>query len=102
MKLEGNPGLTIGVLGLGSLQIVNMYMNAAPSLDTLRHRGQDDNRARQELLDADLLVGGLAAGILGLAYWTTGSVIPVLIIGGILTLTMGWYHLILASPTVPD
>lgn len=99
MNIAANPGLTVGVLGLGTIQVIGLYINTAPKLSDLRSQDPGNIVGRQDLLDADLLIGTSTALLAILASWVTHSPAPLLILLSGLGLVMYWYHSVLNAPS---
>lgn len=98
MDVSQSPGLVVGVLGLGMLQIVSLYEGTAPSVKELRESPVGDVTNREALMDADILVGGATAIVIIVATVATKSSLPLLLFGGGLAFVSFWHHLVLNTP----
>lgn len=94
------PQLLVGVFGLGMLQIVSLYENTAPTLQEVRSMQQGDVVGRQQLLDANLIVGSVTLLVSITASYATGSWLPFLMFFGAFVMVAGWRQLVLYSPGV--
>lgn len=99
MKLADSPSLFVGVLGLGFIQVVGLYESTGPDLATLRTKPQGDDAARQELLDADILVGFTTAVVAVSASFVMNSAWPMVWLFGGFCAVSAWHHLVLNSPS---
>lgn len=90
-----------GLVGVALWQLAEAYRGHAPGLGELRRADRDCVDHRQRLLDADLLVGGLAILAGGAASWLTKSWWPILIVGAAFAWVSGFHHLVMGSLT-PD
>ena len=81
-------------------EVVRCYTSNAPSLSDLRDSAYEV-QSRQKLLDADMMVGGVAlmAGVA--ASWLSRSWIPFVLVAGVFAYTSGYHHLVLKGST-PD
>ena len=95
MDVTQSPAFMVGVLGLGTLQIVSLYTSTAPSLQELRDAEPGDDRARQQLMDANIIVGTTTLIIAAMAAAVLNSGWPLLLFVGGLGLVMLWHHLVL-------
>lgn len=104
MNVEGSPSVFIGLLGFGALNVISLYTGTAPKLRDIRGRDstEDADVGRQQLLDADIIVGGAAALIAIASSAVLKSVWPMVFLLGGFVLVSGWYHLVLNSPSVKD
>jgi len=94
------PAVASAVIGAAGFQLVQMWNNNAPSLNDLRNAPPGDTTAKQDLYDADLLVGGLAV-ILGVTFAVLAkdftALVVMLTIFGTLSL---WHHMVLNAHPV--
>jgi len=86
---------TATVIGLAGFQLLQAWNANAPSLAELRSAPPGDVSVKQKLMDADLMVGGLAV-ILGvtfavLSHDSTALLVMIVIFG----LVSGWHHSVL-------
>lgn len=93
------PFAAAAVVGVALWEMTRAYQRSAPPLAELRRADRDDVDTRQRLLDADLLVGGLALLAGGTASWLTRSVVPVAIVAAALAWVSGWHHAVMGSIT---
>lgn len=100
MDIEQSPGLMVGVLGLGMLQIVSLYQQTAPSLQELRAAPVGDDSARQQLMDANIIVGATVAVVTIMSAYFTGSVWPIVFFGGGLAMVALWHNLVLYGEVI--
>lgn len=92
-----SPQLIVGVFGLGALQLASLYEQAAPSLQEMREMEVGDDKGRQHLMDANILIGSYALIISAVAYYATGSVMALLLFTGIVSLAAFWRYMVLYS-----
>lgn len=90
-----------GLVGVALWQLAGAYRDAAPSLGELRRADRDCVDHRQRLLDADLMVGGLALLAGSAASWLMRSWVPLAIVATGFAWVSGWHHLVMSSLT-PD
>lgn len=98
--LDDKSIASLGLAGVVVWQVHSAYSSTAPSLADLRDSHRDTTASRQALLDCDVLVGGLTFAAGGLAWWATGSVVPMLLIAASFLAVAGYYHVVLHGPTV--
>jgi hypothetical protein len=79
------------------MQIVSLFEATAPSLQDLRSEPEGSTKGRQELMDADIVVGGIVALVAVAATYATASVLPVIMFGGAFAIVSLWHHLVLNS-----
>lgn len=99
-RLEIDAAIAISAFAM--YQMSTQYTSIAPKLSELRDSDSDSLSRRQQLLDADLLVGGIAilAGIT--ASVLSRSFVP------LVTALIGfgwlsyWHHAVQAAPPVSD
>jgi hypothetical protein len=89
------------IVGMAIWEIAKTYNNNAPSLSSLRN-APFDTASRQQLLDADMMVGGLAflAGVTG--SWLAKSWIPLLVVVAAFAWMCCYHHMVLKGPTCND
>jgi hypothetical protein len=95
------PAAAAGLVGVALWQLAGFYRDTAPPLGELRRADPDEVDHRQRLLDADLMVGGLALLAGGAASWLMRSWIPIVIVALGFAWVSGWHHLVMGSLT-PD
>lgn len=95
------PVAAAGLVGVALWQLAEAYRETAPKLGELRRADRDCVDHRQRLLDADLLVGGLALLAGGAASWLTRSWVPIVIVAAGYAWVSCWHHLVMGSLT-PD
>lgn len=61
-----DEGAAIAVISFSVLEVFRMYQSTAPKLADVRAAKKDDWKVSQQLLDADVMTGGLVV-IMGLA-----------------------------------
>lgn len=85
----------VAVIGFAGYQLVNLWNQNAPSLAECRGADSDDATIRQQLYDADYLVGGLAI-TLGVTFAVltkdATALYVMLVIFGALAM---WFHSVL-------
>jgi hypothetical protein len=92
-----NPILSLAVMG-GVVATVQLYNDTAPSLQGLRSRPPNDTTGRQQLLDADLLVGSTVFVAGAFASWGVSSYVPFIALMMVFLITSYWHHAVLNSP----
>lgn len=98
--MAGNPHspiLSLAVMG-GVVATVQLYNDTAPSLQGLRSRPPNDPTGRQQLLDADLLVGTTVLIAGAFASWGVSSWVPLLALMIVFAVSSIWHHAVLNSP----
>lgn len=95
------PVAAAGLVGVALWQLAEAYRDTAPPLGDLRRADRDCVDHRQRLLDADLMVGGLALLAGSAASWLMRSWIPLVIVALGFVWVSGWHHLVMGSVT-PD
>lgn len=90
--------LATGVAGFAGYEFFKHYTSVAPSLAELRDAHGTDLDSRQKLLDADLMVGGLALLVGATASSLSKSWLPLLGTVVALCYVSGWHHWVLSSP----
>jgi hypothetical protein len=90
-----------GIVGLSFVQLFGMYRDTAPKLTDVRQAPAGDYSTRQMILDADILVGGLAVGIGVVMTLLTHNVYPAILMLAGFTMVSVYYHAVCnsASPT---
>lgn len=94
-------GIGISVAGFALWEMHERYSKVAPKMSDLRAAGGQDVGAKQQLLDADCMVGGLALLAGGTASWLSKSWIPLLVVMVGFAWTSYYYHGVQSGPT-PD
>lgn len=89
------PEVATAVIGLAGFELLKAWNNAAPSLAQMRECEPGNVTMKQQLIDADFMVGGLAV-ILGVSYAlishdVTALVVMLVIFGSV----SFWYHSVL-------
>ena len=98
--IGGNVLGAAALTSFGVWQIYDAYTKTAPKLTDLRESGNETTE-RQQLLDTDMMVGGVAVLAGATASWLSKNVMPLLIIL-VSFVWLSWYHhLVLKGPT-PD
>lgn len=90
-----SPNLIVGVFGLGAIQLASLYEATAPSLKEMRGSDPDSIIAKQQLLDANIIVGSFTLVLAGLAYYATKQVTPPLLFIGAVGGAMVWRYMVL-------
>lgn len=86
-------GLT--VVGIAGFQLLQAWNNNAPSLAECRSAPAGDPTTKQQLIDADILVGS-AALILGVSVaYMTGDKTALAVMAALFGTTALWHHLVL-------
>lgn len=88
------------VLGLAGFEMYRSYRECAPSLAELRASDPDDIVMRQQLLDADIMIGGIAV-TLGVAFAVLshdGTALAVMLV--IFGLVSFWHRQVLTAGKV--
>lgn len=96
MKLY-EPSAATAVVGLAVFQLWTAWTNNAPSLAEAREAEPGDASVRQKLIDADLLVGGLAVmvgAVLAVMTRDMTALLLMLVVFGCLSM---WHHAVLAA-----
>lgn len=91
------PTAATAVVGLAAFQLWNAWNSNAPSLAEARVAQPGDDSVRQRLMDADLLVGGLAViigTVLSVMTRDMTALLIMLIVFGALSM---WHHSVLAA-----
>lgn len=91
------PATASAVVGLCAFQLWQAWNANAPSLADAREAAPDDVTIRQKLMDADLLVGGLAFIIGTVVSVMTRDITALLIIMIVFGSVSGWHHAVLAA-----
>lgn len=79
-------------MGLAGFELWKAWGDAAPSLAELRSATAADTDVHQQLLDAEMTVGSLAA-IVGIAMWyLTGDPTVLLLLGVTVAALAYWYN----------
>lgn len=97
MKADPQTALGVSLLALGVIQVSEFYQHVAPSLQDVRAMEPGDDVGRQQLLDADIIVGTTVTVAAIAACLLTDSYIPFVALFGAFVVHSGWRHLILAS-----
>lgn len=94
-KVRAEEAGLVGLVGFAVWQLHNAYTDMAPDLHALREANGDDVKPRQQLLDTDVCVGGIAllAGVA--ASWLMRSPVPILLMGLAFVLVSGYHHAVL-------
>jgi len=93
------PVAAAALVGVALWELCRAYRETAPPLADLRNAHRDCVEHRQRLLDADLMVGGLALLAGATASWLTRSWVPLSIVVIGFAWVSGWHHLVLGSLT---
>lgn len=93
------PIAAAGLIGVALWQMSEAYRETAPPLTDLRRSDPDCVDHRQRLLDADILVGGLALIAGTAASWLMRSWVPILLVSAGYAWVAGWHHLVMGSIT---
>lgn len=101
MAVEGNVLGAAALTSFGVWEIYKAYTGSAPKISALRESGNDVLES-QQLLDADIMVGGVAflAGVT--ASWLSKSSLPLVIIMVTFLWLCLYHHLVLKGPTTGD
>lgn len=99
MNIEQSPTIMVGILGLGMLQIIGLYEQTAPSLQELRSAPPFDDTARQQLMDANIIVGVTTVVVAAMATIVTQSVWPLVFYLGGLGMVALWHYLVMTGET---
>ena len=89
-RLESATAATL--IGVAGFQMLQAWNNNAPSLADIRNAHPGDDSVRQQLYDADYMVGGVAL-VLGVAFAIltgdmTAMLVMLIIFGGV----SFWHH----------
>lgn len=95
------PLAAAALVSVALWDLARAYRETAPPLGELRRADRDDVDHRQRLLDADLMVGGLALLAGATASWLTRSIIPGAIVAAGFVWVSYWHHAVMGSLT-PD
>lgn len=97
-KLE--PTAAVAVIGFATFELIKLWNDSTPSLKESRNAGRDDVAIRQQVFDADVLVGTLSV-IIGVAYAVLTKDMTALIILLVMFGALSFYHhyLLNAEPT---
>ncbi len=86
------PEIAASVLGVAAFELIRTWHDVAPELSELRGSEAGDLSMKQRLLDADILVGGVAL-VLGTAFAVlTRDITAMIIMLIIFALMSFWYH----------
>lgn len=100
--MKENTVVSVALVGFALWETANAYGQFAPSLSDMREAKGFDVCSRQQLLDCDVMVGGIAFMAGGLASWLSRSWLPLLVtIAGFLWIS-GYHHLVLRGPTTDE
>lgn len=95
-----DEAVAISVISVSGFQLLQAWNNNAPSLATIRSAHRDDPTVRQQLYDADFMVGGIAL-ILGISFailtHDNTALIVMLLIFGVVSL---WHHSVLNAQPI--
>lgn len=90
----------LGVIGLSTFQLAQLWTDHAPALSAVRNAGGNDLAVAQQLMDAEFLVGGFVV-LIGAAFIVlTGDWIPLVLLGLAFGALVGWYHQVLTAHAV--
>lgn len=90
----------IAVIGVAGFQLLQAWNTNAPSLAELRNHVPGDVSAKQKLIDADFMVGGLAI-VLGISYAIlTHDLTALLVMLAIFGSVAVWHHAVLAAENI--
>lgn len=92
-----DPSVATGIVGLAAFQLWSAWNSSAPSLADAREAAPGDVSVKQKLMDADILVGGLAVivgGVLAVMTHDVTALILMLVVFGALSV---WHHMVLAA-----
>lgn len=96
--MDGKEVAASAILLVAVWEVAKAYRETAPSLEDLRENSAHDLSERQQLLDADMTVGGVAVIASVVLRFLSGSYVP----GLIVLVTFGWlslyYHLVQKGP----
>ena len=92
-----SPQVMVGLFGLGALQLAGLYEQTAPTLQEMRGMEPGNDVGRQQLLDANIIVGSFAVLLSLIAYHATGSVLPLVFFVGTVAMAASWRYMILYS-----
>lgn len=91
------PEVAAAVIGMAGFQLIQVWNANAPTLADMRNAQPDDVSMRQQLMDADFLVGGLAL-ILGVSFAVAAKdYTALLVMLGIFGSLSLWYHMVLGA-----
>lgn len=93
---EKNPVLALAVTA-GILSTAQIYGQYAPSLKELRTRDVGDTTGRQELMDADILVGSIAIVAGSFVSWAVHDIGPLIVLLFTFSVISYWHHMVLNS-----
>jgi len=93
---EPNQIMALTVMG-GILAVPSAYGSLGPSLQGLRSRDTSDVTGRQQLMDADIIVGGTAALAGTLTSLISHSWYPLVALFGTFLIVSAWHHIVLNS-----
>lgn len=97
-RLENATAAT--VIGVAGFQLAQLWNNNAPSLSDIRNAHSSDLTIKQQLLDADVMVGGIAI-ILGVTFAIlTGDMTALLVMLAIFGSMSLWHHSVLNAQPV--
>lgn len=93
-------GASTALVGAGIFTIHSHYRDHAGSLSDCRNASPDDPHARQRVLDADVLTGGLVVLVGGSLSYLTKSPLPLALAVAGFVLIAGYYHGALNGPAL--
>lgn len=85
----------VGLVGFAVWQLHEAYTDMAPDLHALRECDPFDLRPRQQLMDTDVCVGGIALLAGGAASWLMRSPLPLALMALAFVLVSGYHHAVL-------
>lgn len=92
-------GEAVALTGFAVWQLMSAYTDMAPSLGDLRSLDGTSTEPRQQLLDADMCVGGLALAAGLSATWLSKSWVPLALVLGTFAWVSYYHHAALRGPT---
>jgi hypothetical protein len=92
-----SKGLALTVVSISGFQLMNLWNSNAPSLAELRVADPNNKEIRQQLVDAEIMVGGTALLLGGSVSLMTHDNTALVIMATLFGSVAIWHHLVLRS-----
>ena len=93
----GENALIAATLGYSTVEVIKLWMDAAPPLADIRSTPADNPAMMQRMMDANYLGAGVSLMLGGTVSYLARSWVPIMLSLGMLAFISYWYRMVLRS-----